>query len=72
MALDDEFVAQRPEEIVNFTLVEQNGNGMVFILIILTRPKREGICDLYLHSFRPILPYFLSMIISIMQDGNQS
>ena len=31
---------------------------MVSILLMFTRPQREGIWDLHLHIFRHMLPYF--------------
>ena len=53
----DEFLAQRSEENVNFKFW-WNYMEMVSILHMFTRAQREGIWDLYLHSFRHMLPYF--------------
>ena len=53
----DEFVAQRSEENVNFTFW-WSYMEMVSILLMFTRAQREGIWDLYLKSFRRMLPYF--------------
>ena len=56
----DEIVAQRSEENVNFKFW-WNYMEMVSVLLMFTRAQREGIWDLYLHSFRQMLPYFLQI-----------
>ena len=53
----NEFIAQRSEENVNFKFW-WNYMEMVSVLLMFTRAQREGIWDLYLHSFRHMLPYF--------------
>lgn len=53
----DEFVAQKSEENVNFKFW-WSYMEMLSILLMFTRAQREGNWDLYLHSFRCMLPYF--------------
>ena len=56
----DEFVAQRSEENVNFTFW-WSYMEMESILLMFTRAQKEGNWDLYLHSFRRMLPYFFQI-----------
>ena len=56
----DEFVEQRSEENVNF-MFWWSYMEMVSILLMFTRAQREGNWDLYLHSFRRMLPYFFQI-----------
>jgi len=53
----NEFVAQRSKENVNFKFW-WNYMEMVSVLLMFTQAQREGIWDMYLHSFCHMLPYF--------------
>ena len=53
----DEFLTQKCQENVNFQFW-WNYMEMIFILLDFTRAQREGDWELYLDSFRAMLPYF--------------
>jgi hypothetical protein len=53
----DDFVKQKSEENVNF-LFWWSYMEMVSILLMFTRAQRDGSWELYMHSFRLMMPYF--------------